>query len=269
MIKQSDELMQKHKDVARMRFTDSEVSVIVPVYNEGYKISDSLSLLVKEIEKSFSAFQIIVISDGSTDETNAQVEKFCKDNPGLKIEFYPSQENMGKGRSIRLGFEKASGDYIFFIDGGMELHPKELRIFFGLLALYEADIVVGSKRHPQSQVFYPFYRRALSRLYQALLAYLFDLRVTDTQVGMKLFRRDVVLAIKPHLQIDRYGFDLEALALASAYGYKNILEAPITLDYFIKDRPVAIDLWHVFKVGISLTVDTLKLYRRIRILKGG
>lgn len=260
--------MEKPKDVARMRFSNSEVSVIVPVYNEGRRITENLELLVSEIEKSFSRYQIIVISDGSTDETNDKVQTYCRNNPNVNIEFHASTENMGKGKSIRLGFDKAVGDYIFFIDGGMELHPKELRIFFGLLALYEADIVVGSKRHPQSQVFYPAYRRFLSRLYQGLLAYLFDLRVTDTQVGMKLFRRDVVIAIKPHLQIDRYGFDLEALALASAYGYKKILEAPITLDYFIKDRPVALDLFHVFKVGLSLIVDTLKLYKRVRKISG-
>lgn len=242
--------------------------MIVPVYNEGERITENLKLLVSELELSFSQFQIIVISDGSTDQTNQRVEEYCKANPQLNIEFYAPTENMGKGKSIRTGFEKSKGDYIFFIDGGMELHPKELRIFFGLLALYEADIVVGSKRHPQSQIFYPWYRRLLSRIYQELLSYLFNLRVTDTQVGMKLFRRDVVLAIKPHLQIDRYGFDLEALALATAFGYKKILEAPITLDYFTKGRPFVLDLWHVLKISFSLLKDTLELYKRVIKIKG-
>jgi hypothetical protein len=85
---------------------------------------------------------------------------------------------------------------------------------------------------------------------------------------MKLFRRDVVLAIKPHLQIDRYGFDLEALALATAFGYKKILEAPITLDYFTKGRPFVLDLWHVLKISFSLLKDTLELYKRVIKIKG-
>lgn len=255
--------------VTNPQFTSSAISVIVPVYNEGERIAQNLDLLISEVAKSFSDFEILVMSDGSTDQTNAVVEKYCAQNKQHQIRFFPSKENLGKGRAIRQGFDESKGDYIFFIDGGMELHPKELRIFFGLLALYDADIVVGSKRHPQSQIFYPWYRRLLSRLYQECLQYLFDLRVTDTQVGMKLFRREVITAIRPLLKIDRYGFDLEALALARTIGYQNILEAPITLDYFTKGRPFVLDLWHVLKISWSLMNDTWQLYLRVRKIKTG
>lgn len=236
------------------------ISVIVPVFNEGVRIVDNLELLISEIEDHFTQFEILVISDGSTDETNAKVFQFKY--PGLRL--IPFVKNQGKGAAIRKGFSEAKGDYIFFIDGGMELHPKELKIFFGLMRLYDADIVLGSKRHPQSKVYYPTFRRMLSRIYQTIVKALFSVDVTDTQVGMKLFKKKVVQAVLPHLQIDRYGFDLEILSLAKLYGFGNMLEAPIQLDYFSKNhRLFVFELFHIFKVGLSLSADTYRLHRRI------
>lgn len=247
-------------------FTQSDqlISVIVPVFNEGPRIVENLELLIDEIEDHFARFEILVISDGSTDDTNSKVFQFKY--PGLRL--IPFVKNQGKGAAIRKGFEQSKGDFIFFIDGGMELHPKELKIFFGLMRLYEADIVIGSKRHPQSKVYYPLLRRFLSRVYQKLIKTLFQVDVTDTQVGMKLFRKDVVQAVLPFLKVDRYGFDLEILSLASMFGYQKMLEAPISMDYFSKNpRPLPLELIHVFKVGLSLMKDTMALYFRIREIR--
>lgn len=236
------------------------VTVIVPVFNEARNIVDSLDLLISEIEDHFSAWEILIISDGSNDGTNARVFQFKY--PGLHLII--QEKNQGKGAAIRKGFEQAQGDYIFFIDGGMELHPKELRIFLGLMRLYEADIVIGSKRHPQSKVFYPWYRKFLSWCYQRMIHFLFEVDVTDTQVGMKLFRKDVIKTVLPYLQTDRYGFDLEVLSLAGIFGFKKIMEAPIELNYFEKNRRfIVFELAHVLRVGFSLLFDTFKLYGRI------
>lgn len=236
------------------------VTVIVPVFNEALAIVDNLDLLISEIEEHFTAFEILIISDGSKDGTNARVFQFKY--PGVRLII--QEKNQGKGAAIRKGFLEARGDYIFFIDGGMELHPKELRIFLGLMRLYEADIVLGSKRHPQSKVYYPWYRRALSWVYQKCIHSLFDLNVTDTQVGMKLFRREVVQAVLPEMKTDRYGFDLELLSLARIYGFTQILEAPIELNYFERNRRFILsELWHVGRVGLSLMIDTYKVYRRV------
>lgn len=251
--------------VNRLMVSSNEfITVVVPVFNEGVRIIDNLDLLISEIEGHFSRFEILVVSDGSTDETNYRVFQFKY--PGLRL--LMTDRNLGKGAAIRKGFSEAKGDYIFFIDGGMELHPKELRIFFGLMKLYEADIVIASKRHPQSKIFYPWYRKILSAGFQIVVKKLFGVNVTDTQVGMKLFRRDVIMAILPMLKVDRYGFDLEILSLASMMGYNNVLEAPVQLDYFSKnDRTTVGDLLHVLRVGVSLLKDTYRLYRRIRALR--
>lgn len=240
------------------------VSVIVPVFNEANRIVENLDLLLSELEEVFDKFEILVVSDGSKDGTNYNVSKFHY--PGMRL--LVNSQNVGKGASVRRGFNEAVGDYVFFIDGGMELHPSELRIFAGLMDLYDADIVIGSKRHPQSQVKYPWFRKLLSLIYQLIIRKLFDINVTDTQVGLKLFHRRVLLAIRDDLVINRYGFDLELLSLAKFRGYSKILEAPIRMDYFDKNRRnFGFEIWHVSKVGISLLKDTWKLYRRIQRLK--
>ncbi|MGE4131817.1 MAG: glycosyltransferase family 2 protein [Bdellovibrionales bacterium] len=243
---------------------DYKLSIVVPVFNEAEHLTENLDTLLGEVEQYFKNFEIIVVSDGSTDETNLHLVRFR--HPNVRPLF--SLKNTGKGAAVRKGFEMATGKYILFIDGGLEIHPKEIRIFMGLMALYQVDIVIGSKRHPQSRVEYPWYRQLLSWMFQKMIRFLFDIDVTDTQVGIKLFRREVIDAILPHLQIDRYGFDLELLSLAKMCGYGQTLEAPIRMDYFLKNkRPAPLDLLHVIKVGFSLMTDTIRLYRRLESIR--
>lgn len=240
------------------------LSVIVPVYNEGLSVLKHLELLVSELEPYFERFEIIVVSDGSTDQTNLALQEVH--HPAVRV--ICLERNFGKGYAVRRGFQEAKGDFVLFIDGGMELHPKEIRIFLGLMHLYEADIVVGSKRHPQSQVDYPWYRRLLSMIFQLLLHRLFSLDVTDTQVGIKMFKKEVLDAILPDLEINRYGFDIEVLALAQARGFGKMLEAPVRLDYFSRNtRKGLAELLHVFRVGLLLIGETWKIFQKIRSLE--
>lgn len=242
-------------------YKNSKLSVIVPVFNEAPRIHENLNLLTREIERHFSNYEIIVISDGSTDQTALKLSTYR--HPHLKAVL--KEKNAGKGSVVREGFGLATGDYVLFIDGGMEIHPKEIRIFMGLMSVYDCDIVIGSKRHPQSRVAYPLHRRILSWCFQQIVHRLFRLDVTDTQVGIKLLRGEIVRTILPHLEINRYGFDLEILSLAKRFGYGRILEAPIHMDYFGKNERMFVrEFFHVFKIGWSLLRDTLRLYARLR-----
>ncbi len=237
-----------------------KLSVLVPVHNLGDSILENIQLLISEIEPYFQSYEVLIISNGSTDETNQKLRAF--QHPKCRMIIIP--ETIGKGNSIRRGFFEAQGEYILFIDGGMELHPREIRIFFGLMSLYDADIVLGSKRHPQSEIEYPLIRRFLSGIYQMMLRYFFDLDVTDTQVGLKLFKRKVVEDVRELMEVGGYGFDLEVLALAKLKGHGKMLEAPVRLDYFDKNRRRGLaELLHVFRVGWSVMADTMRVYRKV------
>lgn len=240
---------------------DLRLSVVVPVFNEGSHLDAKIALLMTEVSPYFRSCEYLLVNDGSTDSTRTVLQGL--ESPCVKVIAF--DQNCGKGYAIREGFKAATGDFILFIDGGMELHPRDIRVFLGLMQLYNCDIVMGSKRHPQSQVDYPVSRRILSFLFQTLVRTLFQVNVTDTQVGLKLLRRDVVEAILPDLTIDRYGFDLEILVLARRKGFKRFLEAPIRLDYFNQSRRSTVSEWmHVGRVAFSILRDTWRIYRRLK-----
>jgi len=244
-------------------YRDKSLSVIVPVYNEEKNIKQNISVLENELKQYFDHYEIIVVSDGSADKTYEEALKYRSDK--VRILHYPN--NQGKGFALKYGFGQSHGDYVIFIDGGMELHPKDIKIFLGLMEIYDVDAVIGSKRHPQSKINYPLSRRILSRIYQLFIRKFLNVNVKDTQVGLKLFKRKVLEDVLPRVVVKRYAFDLEVFTVASHLGYKNILEAPIELDFRVSKRGFFPDLAHTLKVGWPLLWDTLAIVYRLKILK--
>ena len=168
--------------------------------------------------------------------------------------------NLGKGEALRVGLTQGRGRYLGFIDADGDLDPALLEPFIALIKLYEPDIVLGSKRHPLSEVEYPVVRRIYSWGYQQLIRVLFRLRIRDTQTGLKLVRRDVLANVLPRMVERRFAFDLELFVVARHLGYTRFLEAPIRLE-------------HHFTSTISGTAvggmlhDTLAIFYRLRILR--
>jgi hypothetical protein len=123
-----------------------------------------------------------------------------------------------------------------------------------------SDVVVGSKRHRLSIVHYPVYRRALSWVNQMLIRLLFNLNIRDTQTGVKLFRRQVLISALPRLAVKRFAFDLELLVVARHLGYRNIIEGPIRLDYRFESTVGASSIWYTLW-------DTAAIFYRLHILR--
>jgi hypothetical protein len=110
------------------------------------------------------------------------------------------------------------------------LDPSLWHPFLELMHLYEADIVLGSKRHLLSEVHYPPIRRLYSWLYQQLIRLLFRIRVRDTQTGIKLIRREVLADVLPLMREQRFAFDLELFVAARQCGWRRFLEAPVRIE---------------------------------------
>ena len=174
-----------------MKDLKEKISVIMPAFNEAGRIANS----VEETKKTFDDFgcswELIVIDDGSTDETFKVLE-------GLSLK-YPQElivgknsYNMGKGRAIKKALHYVSGEYVVFLDADMDLHPLQVQTLFDIMRLDKADIVIGSKLHPNSVVNYPFQRRCISFIYYLLVRILFNLPCHDTQTGLKLFKTEVL-----------------------------------------------------------------------------
>lgn len=248
-------------------YAKSNISIIVPFFNEE-QIEKNIGLLESELKAYFQHYEIILVSDGSTNISPEKQLQLKTLSPHIQLHHY--SVNQGKGYALKHGFSKSKGEYIAFIDGGMELHPKDIKRFLVLMDIYNADIVIGSKRHAYSKVEYPMLRKILSIIYQIFISITLNLKhIKDTQVGLKLFRRRVLEDTLPRVLVKKYAFDVELLTVANHLGYTNILEAPIELKFREEKQKgnVLGNLLHTLKVGWPLFLDTLAILYRLRILK--
>jgi len=231
------------------------LSVIVPAYREGKRIYQNITRLLDELNKLDATYEVVVVSDGNTDSTVQEARRVK--SPHVRVFHYPM--NVGKGFALSLGVDQCVGELVTFIDADMELDPANIGGFIELMKSSDCDAVVGSKRHPQSEVAYPRFRRFQSWVYQVLIRVLFNLNVRDTQTGLKLFRRQVLHEALPLLAIKKFAFDLELLVVARQLGYRNVCEAPISLDYHFESTVNMASAWRVLW-------DTAAIFYRLRIL---
>lgn len=244
---------------------ENKLSVVVPAYNKGYGLYRFLHVLVFELNKLKRDYELIVVNDGSLDNTDGEVQRFQRDNSfngnAKKIHYFSYPINVGKGFALTYGFTKTYGGTIIFIDADLDLHPRQIQYYLTALEKYKADIVIGSKRHPDSKVSYPPVRKLYSLVYQLLIKMLFRFSIKDTQVGLKVFRREVLENVIPQLVVKAFAFDLELLTVAYHMGFNNIMEVPVDLKH--KKFGSTID-WRVVKNVIQ---DTLAIFYRKNIIK--
>ena len=195
-----------------------------------------------------------MVDDGSGDDTYGRASALATGN--IKVVRYVN--NNGKGHALKYGYQYAGGDLVLFLDGDLDLPPHQIVGFLERMEKGDTDIVIGSKTHPLSRVKYPVTRRFSSRAYSLLVKVLFDLHVSDTQTGIKLFRREVLDRVFPKMVVKRYAFDLELLANARRLGYR-MCEVPVIVNYQFGSRISARDVWRIF-------LDTIGIFYRARII---
>ena len=233
------------------------LTVVCPAFNEAGTIHGSIQTLASYLDSLGTDYEIVVVSDGSTDATRQEATR----DQGPHVRVIEYERNMGKGYALRTGSRAARGEWIAWFDADLDIRPEALGRFLEVARRDGLDIVIGSKRHPESEVDYPRKRRCYSWLYQQLIRALFQLSVRDTQVGIKLFRREALAAVLPVVLVKRYAFDLEVLAVAQRFGFRNIREQPVELLY--RFTGTSID-WRAI---MNALVDTLAIFYRLRILR--
>lgn len=232
------------------------ISVIMPTYNEVQNISSAIEDTVNALEKYGLEYEVIVVDDGSNDGSNDKVASVAKEHANVRVFGY--KENKGKGYALKYGFQFAQGDLVLFLDADSDLSPSQIPLFLDRMVENNVDIVIGSKRHPLSEVNYPLLRRFLSRGYSLLITLMFNLKITDTQVGIKLFRKDVLDQVLPKLLVKKFAFDVELLVNARRLGY-HIMEMPVVLNYHHISGVNLRAIWHIF-------LDTMVIFYRMKIL---
>jgi glycosyltransferase involved in cell wall biosynthesis len=231
-----------------------DVSIVVPYYNPGDRLRATVEEMVRVLAASGMTFEIITVSDGSTDGSPFTLDGF----PGSVVRRMSFATNVGKGHALRAGLSMGRGRYLGFIDADGDISPELLAPFVSIMSSMEPDIIIGSKRHPDSSVHYPPLRRLYSWGFQHLIALLFRLHVKDTQVGIKLVNRAVIADVLPLLRESRFALDLELLVLARRLGYTRIVEAPVRIrERFgstISLRAVWLLLWDTITLFVRYSI---------------
>lgn len=234
------------------------LSLVIPSYKQEKTIVSNILELNKALHSLTVPYEIIVVIDGYVDKTRERLKKVRRKH--IRILGY--KENLGKGHAVKYGMLRAKGDVIGFIDAGMDIDPTGISMLLNHMLWYDADIIVGSKLHPVSQVEYPFFRKVLSWGYRTINRILFGLKIRDTQVGIKLYKRKVVEDVFPKLLVKQFAFDVETLAAAHSLGYKKIYDAPIK----IKFKQGSINSKSYWGIVWSMLWDTAAVFYRIRFL---
>ena len=244
------------------------LSVVIPVYNQAAAIAQNVSVIRESLASAIDGdVELIVVSDGSIDRTEEEI--LAARDAHTRVIHY--DRNLGKGYAVKIGALEARGKWIAYVDSDLDLDPGLLAQFLSRADEADLDIAIGSKRHPDSEVHYPRSRRAASWMFQQLVRLLFRFSVRDTQVGMKLFRREVVEQVFPFLLVKRFAFDIELLAVARSFGFDRIEEQPIRLDYRFTGsgvRSLAVVRALIDTAAVFYRLSILRYYHRKRALTG-
>lgn len=233
------------------------LSVIIPAYNEEKRLLSTLSKICAYLSTKDFPYEIIVVDDGSTDNTLQMVKNFASSNRHIVILI--NEQNSGKGFSVRKGMLSARGEYVFFTDADLSTPIEEIEKCLPYL-INGYDVVIGSRSMPGSDILVhqPWYREKMGKIFNFMVNMVLLKGIIDTQCGFKGFKREAVRTVFNRCKIDGFSFDVEALYLSRKYNFK-IKEIPIRWENspLSKVSPIKHSL-QMFKDLIGIKIKDLK-----------
>jgi len=201
-----------------------KLSLIIPAYNEEKVIGDTLKKVVAFFSKKNYSWQIIVVDDGSVDETPKIVREFIREEK--RVSLIILDKNKGKGAALKKGFLKAKGKYAIFSDADLSVDINLADTF--LKFLKDHDVVIASRRVKGARIAVPqpVLRETMGRFYTLLTSLIIGMNIKDYTCGFKGFKREAARKIFSNTKIDRWAYDSEVLFLAKKYGY-SIKQVPV------------------------------------------
>jgi glycosyltransferase involved in cell wall biosynthesis len=208
------------------------IYIIIPVKNEAQIIEQSIKELDLYCAKNLNKYYIVFVNDGSTDDTFAKIIKLKSHIKSIRAVFN-NRFDKGKGSALKTGFiltdahfKFNKADIIIFFDSDGQIEPEDIKTALRLMDLYNADVVIGNKRHLYSNITYNFKRRIISNFYNLLIKIFFGLHLRDTQCGLKIFKKEALDKVIDKVNVKRFAFDLELL-IALKDNNMRIADAPV------------------------------------------
>jgi dolichol-phosphate mannosyltransferase len=232
-------------------FPESRISVIIPTFNQARKITYSLEKIKQAVELAFSNYELIVVNDGSTDNTLTILKDIAVIDEHVRVISYTP--NRGKGYAVRQGALHSQGDALILLEGDLDISPDLIKDYVERLST--SDLVIASKKHPESSVRIPRSRAFLSRAFNILIKLTIGIAQTDTQVGFKAGKGDMMRTIFRNVSVNRYAFDVEFLAIASILHLK------------VQEMPVIMKIDRGFKMKeiLRMFIDLIRIAYKYRI----
>ena len=232
---------------------DGLTTVVIPSFNSGPEIVRTLSRVRQAFQMAQLPCEIIVVSDGSTDESVSLLEN----SSDLDLHVW-LRTNHGKGGALREGFARSTGEVICFIDADGDLDPIALPGMAQLIWENKFDIVYGSKAHPDSNVNMSSLRKLVSLMFRSLVRILFRFDVADTQTGIKAFNGQLIQSSLQLTSEQGFNLDLELFVVAQTLGYKRFGESAVVLD---RRGSSSVNLGTL----LTMFLSTLRMYQRFNL----
>ena len=223
------------------------LSIVIPAYNEEERLPSTLDQVLAYLRRGdFAPWELLVVNDGSKDGTAALVRRLAVTEPKLRLIENPG--NKGKGYSVRHGMLEARYDWALFSDADLSAPIEELPKLFAAIEREQAAVAIGSRALDRSLIgtHQSTFREMGGRFFNLMVQLGTGLRLWDTQCGFKLFRRDAAQAVFRRQQLERFGFDVEALFIARRLGYR-IAEVPVKWN-------------HVDGTKVSMATDSVDMF---------
>ena len=233
-------------------FPFPRISLIIPVFNQQKKISFSLEKIKQVVELAFSKYELIVVNDGSTDNTLAILREIALTDERIRVLSYTP--NRGKGYAVKQGVLHSHGDAVIFLDGDLDISPDSIKDYVERLST--SDLVIASKRHPESNVRIPRSRAFLSRVFNLFTRVATSIPQKDTQAGFKVGNGEIMREIFRNVSVKRYAFDVELFTIASVLHLK-VQEMPVVMK---------IDRQFNIKEIVNMFVDLTRICYRHKVL---
>lgn len=211
-----------------------QLSIVIPAFNESSRIEATLERVMSCVNTQSWDAEVLVIDDGSRDDTAEIVERWMDRHPRLHLIKNPG--NRGKGYSVRNGLLQAAGEIVMFTDADLSAPMEEANLL--LAAIHAgADVAIGSRWMDRARqtIQQPLYRQVFGRCFNGITRGVMGLPFKDTQCGFKAFRRNAAQVIFRLQRIERWGFDPEILFIARKLRY-SIVEVPVTWGHDERSR---------------------------------
>ena len=204
------------------------ISIVVPAFNESARLGDSIQKILAYIQKENFDAELIVVDDGSSDETAAVAEKSFAAFPNLPAKVVRYEQNRGKGYAVKTGLREAAGDIAVFSDADLSTPIEEIHKLVAPIKNGKCDVAFGSRALDRTliETRQPWRREQSGRVFNLVVRMLTGLPFWDTQCGFKAFRMSVFRPLLDVMRIERFGFDVEFLYVADYRGLR-LREIPV------------------------------------------